>query len=51
MDMNGNEINPITSGKFTVLTICRVDKKNKTIFFTARGKENTATTDFYKEAV
>jgi len=48
MDMNGNEINPITSGKFTVLNITWVDEKNKIVYFTARSKENTARTDFYR---
>lgn len=48
MDTEGKEINPITSGKFTVLKIDRVDEKNKVIYFTARAKENTARTDFYK---
>ena len=48
MDANGNEINPITSGKFTVLGITRVDEKNKLVYFTARSRENTARTDFYR---
>ena len=48
MDANGNEINPITSGKFTVLSVTRIDEKNKTIYFTARSRENTARTDFYR---
>ena len=48
MDANGNEINPITSGKFTVLNITWVDEKNKIVYFTARSRENTARTDFYR---
>ena len=48
MDVNGNEINPITSGKFTVLDIKWVDEKNKIVYFTARSRENTARTDFYR---
>ena len=48
MDMNGNEINPITSGKFTVLNITWTDEKNNTIYFTARSRENTARTDLYR---
>ncbi len=48
VDGSGNEINPITSGKFTVLNITRVDEKNKIVYFTARSRENTARTDFYR---
>jgi len=48
MDGNGSEINPITSGKFTVLNITRIDEKNKIVYFTARSRENTARTDFYR---
>ncbi len=48
MDMNGNEINPITSGKFTVLNITWLDEKNNIVYFTARSRENTARTDFYR---
>jgi dipeptidyl-peptidase-4 len=45
--MNGQLINPITNGKYTVTGIKLIDEKNKTIYFTARGIENTARTDFY----
>ena len=48
MDMNGTEINAITSGKFTVLAITQIDEKNKVVYFTARTRENTARTDFYR---
>jgi dipeptidyl-peptidase-4 len=48
MDINGKEINTITGGQFTVLKTYLVDEKNKIIYFTARSKENTATTDFYR---
>jgi len=48
MGANGSEINPITSGKFTVLNITRIDEKNKVVYFTARSRENTARTDFYR---
>lgn len=48
LDVNGKEINAVTSGKFTVKDITFVDEKNSTIYFTARGLENTATMDFYK---
>jgi dipeptidyl-peptidase-4 len=44
---NGNLINPVTSGKFTVTGIEYIDEKNSTVYFTARGRENTARTDFY----
>ncbi len=46
-DINGKLINPITSGKFTVLGITAIDEKNNTVYFTARGRENTARIDFY----
>ena len=47
-DMTGKLINPITSGKFTVTALTYVDEKNNFIYFTAKGKENTARTDFYR---
>ncbi len=47
-DMTGKLINPITSGKFTVTNLNFVDEKNSIIYFTARSRENTARTDFYK---
>lgn len=47
-DMNGKLINPVTSGRYTVTGINKVDEKNGVIYFTARSKENTAHTDFYK---
>jgi len=46
-DMAGKEINPITSGKFTVLNITQVDEKKGIVYFTARSRENTARIDFY----
>lgn len=46
-DMNGKLINSITTGKFTVTAIEYIDEKNKTIYFTARGRENTARKDYY----
>ncbi|MEO6819128.1 MAG: DPP IV N-terminal domain-containing protein [Ginsengibacter sp.] len=48
LDVNGKEINAVTNGKFTVKDITFVDEKNSTIYFTARGIENTAAMDFYK---
>ena len=44
---NGNLINPITSGKFTVVNIIRADVKDKMVYFTARSRENSARVDFY----
>jgi dipeptidyl-peptidase-4 len=46
--LDGKLKNEITSGNFTVLSVKHFDQKNKWIFFTARGKENSARTDFYK---
>lgn len=47
-DMNGKLINPVTSGRFTVTGITKVDEKKGIIYFTARSRENTAHTDLYK---
>lgn len=44
---DGSLINPITSGEFTVLSTELIDEKNGVVYFTARGKENTARTDLY----
>lgn len=46
-DITGKLLNPITSGKYTVTGIKLIDEKNNTIYFTARGIENTARIDFY----
>lgn len=46
-DMEGKMLYPITNGKFTVLGIRQIDEKNKTIYFTARGIENSARIDLY----
>jgi dipeptidyl-peptidase 4 len=45
--MDGTLKYPITNGKFTVLGIRYIDPQNQVIYFTARGRENTARTDFY----
>lgn len=45
--MEGKLLNPITTGKFTITGIKLIDEKTKTIYFTARGLENSARTDFY----
>ena len=47
-DMKGKLINPITTGKFTVTSINRVDDKKGVVYFTGRSHENTAHSDFYK---
>ena len=47
-DMTGKMINAITSGKYIVTELTRVDEKKNIIYFTAKGKENTARTDFYR---
>ena len=44
---DGKLINPVTSGKFTVTGITYIDEKNNTVYFTARGIENTARIDLY----
>ena len=46
-NMQGQLINAITSGKYTVTGIKHIDEKNKTIYFTARGLENSARVDLY----
>jgi dipeptidyl-peptidase-4 len=45
--MDGQLQHAITTGKFTVTGIKYIDEKNKTIYFTARGLENTARNDLY----
>ena len=47
-DMNGKLINAVTSGRFTVTGISKVDEQKGLIYFTARSRENTARTDLYK---
>ena len=43
----GKLLNPVTEGKFTVTGITFIDEKNNTVYFTARGRENTARVDLY----
>ncbi len=45
---DGKLINRITEGRFTVTELDFVDEKNKIVYFTARGRENTARFDFYR---
>jgi dipeptidyl-peptidase-4 len=47
-DMNGKLISAVTSGRYTVTGISKVDEQKGLIYFTARSRENTAHTDFYK---
>ncbi len=44
---NGTLVNPITSGNFRVLNVLLIDEKNSLVYFTARGKENSARVDLY----
>jgi dipeptidyl-peptidase 4 len=46
-DMTGKLVNTITQGKFTVLSIERIDEKKELLYFIARSKENTARRDYY----
>lgn len=46
-NMDGTLKHKITDGKFTILGIRLIDEKNQLIYFTARGRENTARTDLY----
>jgi dipeptidyl-peptidase-4 len=46
-DMSGKLLNPITTGKFTVTNLEQVDEKNGLVYFSARGRENTARKDYY----
>jgi dipeptidyl-peptidase-4 len=50
-NMNGQLLNAITNGKYTVTGIKLIDEKNNTIYFTARGIENTARIDFYSVGI
>ncbi len=46
-NMQGQLINAITSGKYSVTGIKHIDEKNQAIYFTARGLEHTARIDLY----
>jgi dipeptidyl-peptidase-4 len=48
-NMNGKLLNQITTGNFTVNKIEFVDEINQLVYFSARGKENTARKDYYSE--
>lgn len=45
--LGGKLVNPITSGKWQVVSLELIDEKNKVIYFTAR-KEHSATVDLYR---
>lgn len=47
-DISGKELNPVTPGGFTVTKIDRIDEQNGFVYFIARGRENTATRDYYR---
>lgn len=47
-DINGKEMNPVTTGNYTVISIDRVDEKNGFVYFVARSRENSATRDYYR---
>lgn len=46
-DMNGQRINAITNGNYTVTNVDFVDEKNQLLYFTCR-KDNSARYDLYK---
>ena len=46
-DMTGRRLHAITSGKFSVLKVVKVDESAKTIYFTC-DKDNIACEDFYR---
>lgn len=46
--IDGKLINAVTTGEFTVTDITYIDEKNSIVYFTAKGKENTARTDYYR---
>jgi dipeptidyl-peptidase 4 len=46
--MDGKLINPVTTGKFTVMNIDYVDEAKGIVYFTARSRENSAHRDFYR---
>jgi len=46
-DMKGKLINAITTGKYTVSQLHKIDEKKGIIYFSARSRENTAHSDFY----
>ena len=46
-NMNGQFVNAVTQGDFTVTELVKVDEKSKLVYFKAR-KENSARFDFYK---
>jgi dipeptidyl-peptidase-4 len=47
-NMDGSLRNAITTGNFTVLDVKYIDHKDGVVYFTARGRENTAHTDLYR---
>lgn len=47
-NMEGKLQNAVTNGKYTVTNIHKIDEKKGIVYFTARSRENTAHSDFYK---
>jgi len=50
-NMNGKLINQITTGNFTVNKLEFIDESNQIIYFSAKGKENTARKDYYSISI
>ena len=46
--IDGKFKNNITEGKFTVTSVIGIDQKSRTVYFHARGLENSARFDLYK---
>lgn len=46
-DSNGKFLNAITQPGYTVIDASLIDEKSQKIYFTAKGKENTARADYY----
>lgn len=46
--LDGTFKNNVTDGKFTVTEVYGLDTKTRTVYFQARGKENTARFDLYR---
>jgi dipeptidyl-peptidase-4 len=46
-DMKGKLMNAVTTGNFTVTALNYIDEQKGIVYFTARGRENTARKDYY----
>lgn len=47
-DLNGKFKNAVTDGKFTITEVYGIDPATRTVYFQARGRENTARFDLYR---